>query len=797
MTEPDHVIEARIATRLAAISAGTVEEIPLPPVAYVRRHLVEHAAAGNLLAEVLSPALMPYVDAVRLRSVVAEHGEQGWRSDVFRAWRRVAHRWDYDRPALNAVLLRLARSDAGLNGEADVPTAAETGAWSGRWAAWPPDAAEVIGTHAGPVTAAALTTLNDRPVIVSGSRDRSVRAWNVVTGEPVGVPLEGHTDWVTAIAVAELPAGPVALSGSRDRTVRLWDLRSGRALGTLSGHRDAVTALAATVLDGRWVGVSGSEDETLRLWDLSERRSTGVLRDGNGRITSIAVVGGGRLAVVGAGNSTVRVWDLAAGTPVDPPLTAPAGDTRPTQTGRHDNQPTPVAVGQVGERIVALAGTPDNTVGRWNIDSGDSAGPDLAGHTDAVTAIAVVAGHDPQDDPIAVTGSRDHTLRVWNLATGETIGDPLHGHTGTVNVLVPVPKTPVLVTGAEDGTLRAWDLSAGQQPSAAHRVIRAPIDAVTSTLVGDRAVAVTGDRSGGVTAWDIANGERPFPAIAGHDKGISAIATARLAGRSIVLTGSRDRTLRAWDVETGEPVGVPCGGHTVRVTAVAATVVADRLIAVASGYDKTPRVWDVDSGRQVGELVGHDNVVNTVAIVEVSGRPLVVTGGADRTIRVWDLASRALVAAPLVGHAGPVLTLTAASVAGAAVIVSGARDGAIMAWPLDPPTGSADPAAAASASASASAAADVAVAVGRPLGRHAAAVTSVVTITSDIRTIAVSCGEDDLVRLWDVATGEPVDEPLPVPGAVRGLATTGSPPVAVVLAGYGISVVQLDPAFIR
>ena len=44
-------------------------------------------------------------------------------------------------------------------------------------------------------------------------------------------------------ALAGLPGGLVA-SGSRDKTVRVWEVESGRLVRTLAGHTDYVWALA-------------------------------------------------------------------------------------------------------------------------------------------------------------------------------------------------------------------------------------------------------------------------------------------------------------------------------------------------------------------------------------------------------------------------------------------------------------------------------------------------------------------------------------------------------------------------
>ena len=76
-----------------------------------------------------------------------------------------------------------------------------------------------------------------RPVIVSGSYDRTVRVWDLESGEPVLGPLTGHDDTVSAVAVGERHGRPVIVSGSDDQTVRVWDLESGEpVLGPLTGH---------------------------------------------------------------------------------------------------------------------------------------------------------------------------------------------------------------------------------------------------------------------------------------------------------------------------------------------------------------------------------------------------------------------------------------------------------------------------------------------------------------------------------------------------------------------------------
>jgi len=91
--------------------------------------------------------------------------------------------------------------------------------------------------------------------------------------------MEGHSDTVTEVAIS--PDGSLAMSGSRDRTIRLWDLASGRDVRTFAWHSARIDSLAFGP-DGR-LGISASRDGTVRLWQTSGRELVRMVafRDGS------------------------------------------------------------------------------------------------------------------------------------------------------------------------------------------------------------------------------------------------------------------------------------------------------------------------------------------------------------------------------------------------------------------------------------------------------------------------------------------------------------------------------------
>lgn len=81
----------------------------------------------------------------------------------------------------------------------------------------------------------------DRPYLVSGGDDSSVRVWDYQTKACVRI-LEGHSQNISAVLYH--PDLPLILSGSEDGSVRIWNANNFRSETTLNFNLDRVWALA-------------------------------------------------------------------------------------------------------------------------------------------------------------------------------------------------------------------------------------------------------------------------------------------------------------------------------------------------------------------------------------------------------------------------------------------------------------------------------------------------------------------------------------------------------------------------
>src|SRR6266571_9522414 len=112
------------------------------------------------------------------------------------------------------------------------------------------------------VTSASLSP--DRRVAAVGRGDGAIQLLEIDSGTILDT-YRGHANAVTAVAFA--PGGTRFVSGSRDKTIRLWDLKTPeKSLKTWTEHHGAVGGIVITS-DGRMM-LSGCSAGTIKFWDL-------------------------------------------------------------------------------------------------------------------------------------------------------------------------------------------------------------------------------------------------------------------------------------------------------------------------------------------------------------------------------------------------------------------------------------------------------------------------------------------------------------------------------------------------
>lgn len=308
--------------------------------------------------------------------------------------------------------------------------------------------------------------------VVSGSADNTANVWEVATGS-----LLETTPVAAGLTFARFGMLPTEIVvGAADKALSVVTLKIERLA---PGQTKAITGLVYS-LQGDAICAS-SADGILRRVVVANGQQAWTQNAG-APINDLAISPDGNWLATAAENNQVRLWNAANGGASPKPITEiPAAPVRS-------------ACFSLDNLHVAF-GTANNLVYVYNVQTGATE-QRFAEHTAAVEALAASG----ETGKLFISSGVDRTIRSWPLVAGLQIA----GHTGAVNaVAVVAPGTRVL-SGSEDGTVRVWDLANGAQAQTMNH--GGPVTSVAVRADGQAYASASANNTGKL--WNAANAQQ-------------------------------------------------------------------------------------------------------------------------------------------------------------------------------------------------------------------------------------------------------------------------------------------------
>ena len=482
----------------------------------------------------------------------------------------------------------------------------------------PPDT-ELIRTIKGHTAAVrALAVTADNQQIISGSRDNSIKFWNLDTGKEI-FTLTGHTEEITSLAITN--DSNKLISASEDNTIKIWNLTTKTEIFTLTEHTAPVTSVVITLDEKEFI--SSSDDGTIKIWDLETGKNIYSIKAHQEEVKDITIAPDGEKIVSASYDKTIKIWHRK---------------TRKLMTTIKGNNAEfkGVVVTPDGKRIITY-----DLDGEWDFFFGDIIVLDLAtgekiynlsGHQNVVVSVAVTP-----DSKCLVSASADSTIKVWDLETGQEI-TTLRDHDSYVNSLVLTTDGKRAISGGFDTTIKVWDLAKireNNSESYHHIGHRDEVNAVAITPDGKWVISAGLD--GILKVWDLTDFTEVFSLEFIYEP-VNAIAVSPDSQQVFVgfggsLPRTKKRAIKFVDPETEEEI----------LTFSAPFNLGDFMALIPdtelllSGYwgDRGITIWDLASKEEIGYLGPYEEAGFCVTVTPDGKKA--ICGYEDGAIIVWDL----------------------------------------------------------------------------------------------------------------------------------------------------------------
>ncbi|MCB9149746.1 MAG: hypothetical protein H6641_13380 [Caldilineaceae bacterium] len=316
---------------------------------------------------------------------------------------------------------------------------------------------------------------SDGQRLVTTGIDRTLRVWNVQTGEQMYLIENETAHWPAVFS----PNDQWLAAAGDDFSVRVWEAASGQ-LVTRIPHQDQISDFAFSP-DSSLLA-SASKDGVVVIWSMQSLEPITQIEvmPGGGFVNSVAFSPDGSLLATASDDFLGRTWDVKTGAEIartahegwvliakfspDGKWVATGSEDgtarvweadsgRAILTVTHDDWLTDVAFSPDG-RILATAGD-DRVVKLWNVAKGEEIA--RFEHENPLVAVRFSA-----DGRWLMTLEKDSSrLSIWNVETKKLIRELMHDK--QISDFAISPDSQQVATASADGSVRLWQIETGAE----------------------------------------------------------------------------------------------------------------------------------------------------------------------------------------------------------------------------------------------------------------------------------------------------------------------------------------------
>ncbi|MGC4022565.1 MAG: caspase family protein [Cyclobacteriaceae bacterium] len=521
----------------------------------------------------------------------------------------------------------------------------------------------------------------------------------------------GHE--LAVITICASPDSNYVVTGSRDKSAKLWELSTGREVRSFLGHDFSVTSVDVS-RDGKFL-LTGSNDETVKLWEIETGKEIFSINPVHEQIRHVAISPDMKFFVATALRYNAQIFDFSSRKKIKEIEVNPESNRNGVDIAISPDSKW-IAFGE-DNRIVNVYRTSDwQKVYTFEYGAGWCGGcstfcnfsPDsknliMVSHNGSAKKYDLSSGQlvkqyaDELHDPSSISFSPDNKkivlalkkeIVVWENETGKEIRfNP--GVEQEINKTIFTNDGKKLLITCDNNTTMVWDLQKQKvvqsltgflnlrdkggityDPNFIWDMQIAKYVRFKNNLLisNDGKTLIKGKFGSKVKQWDIATGKSAMEFV-GHSKAVLCYDLSTDGKR--LVTGGGEGKIILWNALTGDTIKT-IKAHREPILDIHFN--SDETKVVSSSWDGRMIAWDINNGKSVNYF---DFENNSALNILWGQSDLYLFAGLGKDLKMYELDTRTAVR-DFVGHSDVISSLRLSN--DKQQLLSASWDGSVRLW---------------------------------------------------------------------------------------------------------------------
>ncbi len=458
-----------------------------------------------------------------------------------------------------------------------------------------------------------LSWSSDDHKLVACSKKDGISIWDIASGKTVKLVNDPAKEKLIAHAIAFSPDGSRIAVGLEDHRLLIYNSISGKVEMEFNGQFPIFTL--SWRADSQQIATA-SWNNTMTIWDINTKKSVHTFINTPSRPMSIEYSPDGLSLACAGQDGKIALYDLMQ------------RQQRLILYG-HEGMITGLKWGNQGRQLASVS--LDHSLKVWDTTKGSKT--DRFSWVGHMNRINCMVEFEVSNNRFYATAGSDSQINIYDRFSSLPIKQ-LTGHKAPIYSVCHLHDPKInnegfIAAGGVDKLIRIWDFASGK--------LIASLEGHTEPITGliqipDKNLLVSAGLDRTIKIWDWQK-KQFLKNLEFHRAGISSLCLSR--DGKYLASGSLDRTISIIDTNTWEVIQ-RFKGHQGVVTTLDFNLDGSKL---ASGStDKTIKIWQVKSGECSQTLIGHEQAVSYLTWAgKDSEKARLISGSADKTVRFWDI----------------------------------------------------------------------------------------------------------------------------------------------------------------